>query len=171
MVSSAAAPAPPPRHAVVLSAQAEQTLATRADSATLRALIEARAPAAARPLRAFAAERGRRFGIKLTNTLVVANHRGVMPGDKMYLSGAPLHVLAVTLLDRLVEALPGVSSATLLENLIDRRLLSTEAERSHVVVGIDEVEIADEQAARNPESQWLAVSFSEGYRQRLIAAE
>jgi putative selenate reductase len=55
----------------------------------------------------YAAERGRRFGIKLTNTLVVDNTRGVMPDDTMYLSGPPLHVLASTLLDRLSEALPG----------------------------------------------------------------
>ncbi len=58
-------------------------------------------------LEEFAASRGRQFGIKLTNTLVVGNERGIMPGKQMYLSGKPLHVLAVTLLDRLTEALPG----------------------------------------------------------------
>lgn len=58
-------------------------------------------------LNAYAAERGRRFGIKLTNTLVVDNRKGWMPDDPMYLSGAPLHVLASTLLDRLATALPG----------------------------------------------------------------
>ncbi len=58
-------------------------------------------------LEAFASERGREFGIKLTNTLVVGNQRGVMPGPQMYLSGKPLHVMAITLLDRLAEALPG----------------------------------------------------------------
>ena len=55
----------------------------------------------------YAAERGRRFGIKLTNTLVVDNTRGFMPDETMYLSGPPLHVLASTLLDRLATALPG----------------------------------------------------------------
>jgi putative selenate reductase len=55
----------------------------------------------------FATDCGREFGIKLTNTLVVANDRGIMPGPRMYLSGKPLHVLAMTLLDRLVDALPG----------------------------------------------------------------
>ncbi len=59
-------------------------------------------------LREFAAGCGRRLGIKLTNTLVVRNSRGVMPGEVMFLSGRPLHVLAITLLDRLAEALPGV---------------------------------------------------------------
>lgn len=59
-------------------------------------------------LQEFAQDRGRRFGVKLTNTLVVGNQRGVLPGETMYLSGAPLHVLAIELLDRLVAALPGV---------------------------------------------------------------
>jgi putative selenate reductase len=59
-------------------------------------------------LREFAAANGRRFGIKLTNTLVVKNHKGFMPDDPMYLSGPPLHVLAMTLLDRLSASLPGV---------------------------------------------------------------
>ena len=58
-------------------------------------------------LEKFAADHGREFGIKLTNTLVVGNERGVMPGERMYLSGKPLHVMAVTLLDKLVEAMPG----------------------------------------------------------------
>jgi putative selenate reductase len=57
-------------------------------------------------LHEFAASEGREFGIKLTNTLVVGNNRGVMPGERMYLSGKPLHVLAITLLDRLVAELP-----------------------------------------------------------------
>lgn len=60
-----------------------------------------------RDLEAFARTQGRRFGVKLTNTLVVANHRGVLPADPMYLSGPPLHVLAVTLLDVLHRRLPG----------------------------------------------------------------
>ncbi len=59
-------------------------------------------------LAAFAHERGRGFGIKLSNTLVVENHRQVLPGDRMYLSGPPLHVLAVSILDDLVQRLPGV---------------------------------------------------------------
>ncbi len=55
----------------------------------------------------YAKERGHRFGIKLTNTLVVDNTKGWMPDDTMYLSGPPLHVLAMTLLDNLAGALPG----------------------------------------------------------------
>ncbi len=59
-------------------------------------------------LRQYAADRGRRFGIKLTNTLVVNNTKQWMPEDPMYLSGPPLHVLAMTLLHRLSTALPDV---------------------------------------------------------------
>ena len=55
----------------------------------------------------YARERGHRFGIKLTNTLVVANHKGWMPDDPMYLSGPPLHVLATAVLDALAHDLPG----------------------------------------------------------------
>ena len=58
-------------------------------------------------LREFAARRDRTLGIKLTNTLVVGNDGGKLPGDTMYLSGSPLHVIAVTLLDRLDADLPG----------------------------------------------------------------
>lgn len=57
-------------------------------------------------LRSFAQARGRKFGIKLTNTLVVENHKGFLADDPMYLSGPPLHVLATTLLDELISALP-----------------------------------------------------------------
>ncbi len=55
----------------------------------------------------YATERGRRFGIKLTNTLVVNNRKQWMPDDTMYLSGAPLHVLAMSLLDKLSATMPG----------------------------------------------------------------
>lgn len=51
--------------------------------------------------------RGRRFGVKLTNSLVVDNSSGRLADDPVYLSGAPLHVLATTLLDDLVNDLPG----------------------------------------------------------------
>ena len=58
-------------------------------------------------LNQYAKDRGRVFGIKLTNTLVVNNTKQWMPEETMYLSGAPLHVLASTLLQRLADALPG----------------------------------------------------------------
>jgi len=59
-------------------------------------------------LREHAAATGRRFGIKLTNTLVVHNHKGFLPDDPMYLSGPPLHVIASTLLAELARRMPGV---------------------------------------------------------------
>ena len=59
-------------------------------------------------LERFAAERGRRFGIKLTNTLVVENTKGFLPDETMYLSGPPLHVVSTTLLGELHKALPGM---------------------------------------------------------------
>ena len=57
-------------------------------------------------LRDFAKQQGRKFGIKLTNTLVVQNDKGFLPDDPMYLSGPPLHVLATALLDELINTLP-----------------------------------------------------------------
>ncbi|MEM7140260.1 MAG: glutamate synthase [Actinomycetota bacterium] len=57
-------------------------------------------------LNQYAKDRGRRFGVKLTNTLVVDNTRGFMPDETMYLSGPPLHVIATSLLDKLAAALP-----------------------------------------------------------------
>ncbi|MEA1903814.1 MAG: hypothetical protein U9N56_09835 [Actinomycetota bacterium] len=60
----------------------------------------------------FANAEGRRFGIKLSNTLVVDNHRGHLPDAPMYLSGQPLHVVTTTLLGRLDEALPGKLGVT-----------------------------------------------------------
>ncbi len=75
-------------------------------------------------LNQYAADRGRSFGIKLTNTLVVHNAKAWMPEDTMYLSGPPLHVLAMTLLDKLSPHLPeGVmvsfSAGITKDNLVD----------------------------------------------------
>jgi putative selenate reductase len=49
---------------------------------------------------------GRGFGVKFTNTLLVHNHKRFFPADakEMYLSGPPLHVLAMTLIGRFREA-------------------------------------------------------------------
>jgi putative selenate reductase len=49
-----------------------------------------------------AASLGLGFGVKFTNTLVVENHRSFFPADQrdMYLSGQPLHVLAMRLVGR-----------------------------------------------------------------------
>lgn len=48
---------------------------------------------------------GRSFGVKFSNTLLVENHRDFFPVEEkaMYLSGPPLHVLAMTLVGRFRE--------------------------------------------------------------------
>ena len=51
-----------------------------------------------RRLNALATKLGRRFGVKMTNTLVVDNKDDFFADDRMYLSGQPLHVLAMNLL-------------------------------------------------------------------------
>jgi putative selenate reductase len=58
-----------------------------------------------RDLSGEAARLGLGFGVKLTNTLVVVNPADFMPGEEAYLSGEPLHVLALTLGSRLREEL------------------------------------------------------------------
>jgi putative selenate reductase len=63
-------------------------------------------------LERFAVAKGRRFGVKLSNTLVVDNHRARLPDTPMYLSGQPLHVVTTTLLGRLNQALPGMLGLT-----------------------------------------------------------
>jgi putative selenate reductase len=59
----------------------------------------------ARELSGEAARLGLGFGVKLTNTLVVVNPADFMPGEEAYLSGEPLHVLALTLGSRLRDEL------------------------------------------------------------------
>lgn len=58
-------------------------------------------------LHAVALRHGRTLGVKLTNTLVVRNTRGHLPGDEVYLSGAPLHPIAIRLAKRLADATGG----------------------------------------------------------------
>ncbi len=62
-----------------------------------------------RNLEASSKKHGRSFGLKLSNTLEVANHRVVFPSSQksMYMSGRALHPLTVTLAHRLTEALDG----------------------------------------------------------------
>ena len=60
-----------------------------------------------RSLRAAAADRGVAFGVKLSNTLAMANHRGVLPGEEMYMSGRALYPVTMNLFHRLIEDLDG----------------------------------------------------------------
>jgi putative selenate reductase len=56
-----------------------------------------------------AAKKGRTLGAKFTNTLVVKNHKAFFPADQkqMYLSGQPLHVLAMQAAAKFAEATGG----------------------------------------------------------------
>src|SRR5262249_2391727 len=57
-----------------------------------------------------ARSRGRTFQVKFSNTLVVRNHRSFFPASEavMYLSGGPLHVITLALVDRYRRARPEV---------------------------------------------------------------
>jgi putative selenate reductase len=54
-------------------------------------------------LKQVAAERGLFFGVKLSNTLAMANHRGELPGDEMYMSGRALYPLTMNLFHKLAQ--------------------------------------------------------------------
>jgi putative selenate reductase len=60
-------------------------------------------------LREKARSLGRGFGVKLTNTLIVENHKPFFPASEkvMYLSGPPLHVLAMQLVAKVREVFGG----------------------------------------------------------------
>lgn len=56
-----------------------------------------RALALIETLRGIAAARGLTFGLKLSNTLAMANHKGYLPGDEMYMSGRALYPITINL--------------------------------------------------------------------------
>ena len=58
-----------------------------------------------------ARSRGRTFQVKFSNTLVVRNHRAFFPASEavMYLSGGPLHVITLALVDKYRRARPEVA--------------------------------------------------------------
>ncbi len=58
-------------------------------------------------LKRSASVRGLFFGVKLSNTLAMANHRGVLPGEEMYMSGRALYPLTVNLFHKLVMEFDG----------------------------------------------------------------
>jgi putative selenate reductase len=75
-------------------------------------------------LAASARRRHRAFGVKLTNTLVIRNPGRGLAGDRVYLSGPPLHPIAIALADRLARATGGVipisfSAGVCAENFAD----------------------------------------------------
>jgi len=60
-----------------------------------------------RSLAASATSSGLQFAVKLSNTLAMANHRSVLPGDEMYMSGRALYPITVELFRTLDDALNG----------------------------------------------------------------
>jgi len=68
-----------------------------------------------RSLLAAAAGRGLTFGVKLSNTLAMANHKGLLPGEEVYMSGRALYPITLNLFRKLAgefgESLPVSYSA------------------------------------------------------------
>jgi putative selenate reductase len=58
-------------------------------------------------LKDVAAEQGLTFGIKLSNTLAMANHKGLLPGDEMYMSGRALYPITINLFHKLSQDFDG----------------------------------------------------------------
>ncbi|MBI4852308.1 MAG: 4Fe-4S dicluster domain-containing protein [Acidobacteria bacterium] len=52
-----------------------------------------------------AAQKGKKLGVKFSNTLVVRNHKTFFNDKEMYLSGAPLHVITLNLVKKFREAI------------------------------------------------------------------
>lgn len=60
-----------------------------------------------RTLKAVAARRGLTFGVKLSNTLAMANHKGYLPGGEMYMSGRALYPITMNLFYKLAQEFQG----------------------------------------------------------------
>ncbi|HEY2015535.1 MAG TPA: hypothetical protein VGH38_18650, partial [Bryobacteraceae bacterium] len=54
-------------------------------------------------LQRLAEAHGKSLSVKFSNTLVVKNHKGIFADDLMYMSGAPLHVIALNLVQKFRE--------------------------------------------------------------------
>jgi putative selenate reductase len=58
-------------------------------------------------LKGVAAAQGLTFGVKLGNTLAMANHRRVLPGDEVYMSGRALYPITINLFHKLAQEFGG----------------------------------------------------------------
>ncbi len=58
-------------------------------------------------LQALAAREGLVFGVKLTNTLAMHNHKRILPGDEMYMSGRALYPITMNLFNKLAHEFNG----------------------------------------------------------------
>ncbi len=47
------------------------------------------------------------FGVKLSNTLAMSNHRDVLPGEEMYMSGRALYPITMALFDKMMRQFDG----------------------------------------------------------------
>jgi len=64
-----------------------------------------------RSLKRVAQEQDLAFGVKLSNTLAMANHRDVLPGEEMYMSGRALYPITMTLFHTLTREFDGDGGA------------------------------------------------------------
>ncbi len=60
-----------------------------------------------RNLQAVAARNGLVFGVKLTNTLAMHNHKGYLPGEEIYMSGRALYPITLSLFRKLMQDFHG----------------------------------------------------------------
>jgi putative selenate reductase len=70
-------------------------------------LAYGRAVALIKALRQAAAENDLTFGVKLSNTLAMANHKQSLPGDEMYMSGRALYPITINLFHKLSQEFNG----------------------------------------------------------------
>jgi putative selenate reductase len=77
------------------------------DSVFAHDLQYARALELIKMLKQIAAEQKLTFGIKLTNTLAMANYKGDLPGDEMYMSGRALYPIAMNLYYKIIKEFHG----------------------------------------------------------------
>jgi putative selenate reductase len=66
-----------------------------------------RAVALIRSLQQTAAARNLFFGVKLSNTLAMENHRNALPGEEMYMSGRALYPITINLFNKLSQEFAG----------------------------------------------------------------
>ncbi|MCP4538418.1 MAG: putative selenate reductase subunit YgfK [Chloroflexi bacterium] len=66
-----------------------------------------RAVALIKSLKRVAAEQNLTFGVKLSNTLAMANHKRTLPGDEMYMSGRALYPITINLFHQLAQEFDG----------------------------------------------------------------
>jgi len=58
-------------------------------------------------LKQVAAKRNLTFGVKLSNTLAMANHKGTLPGGEIYMSGRALYPITINLFHKLAHEFKG----------------------------------------------------------------